>query len=548
MNIISPITNKKTTLFPQKPFWGVFVIVILLAGYWIYSEAALTGTDPYYRDADPEMSYFMNSLAVFKGRPYYYADHPGTPVEILGTILLAVTRPFFPDSVTFMQQHIQNPVLFLGMAHFLVTSLSIGCAILLFLHTLKFFQQPEILISLSIALMFYGLHSYSFTTLTVWSHTSFNFPFGTLYLLFLFKAIYNNNGVISHKITMGLGITSGILIAIMVNFSPWLLTTIICITLYYRLQGISWKQVFNTTGVVFASSAAGFCLSILPAIHRMPYFFGFLQELINHQLPYGNGLEGITTFPLLVSNFLDLFKTNSAIFLATMGALSLCILLLFQKHNRSSKEPGLWAFCIGLLIQSAVLVGFVLKHPGDRFLLPLAATLPMLFLVILKLSENDPKKYLLLKNILITCTLIGTVFFAGVSLRQKQTDLKQTRAFEAQANLAIEEQAKSAGTKPEDMTILWTNLTYSYCSALLQGDNYTFGAFATEMNSICPNQAFFFFRQDWVLYRGQPTALDTLHWDLLVTNKQMLAGNPAWKEKGIIWDYPGDLVIVSRKQ
>ena len=129
------------------------------------------------------MAYFLNSLAPFKGAPYFYTDHPGTPVEIIGTMLLGTTYVFFTDHANFIEYHLENPEYFLNLAHGFITLLSVLCAIYFFLTVLGTLQKPNVYLALSLALLFYGLHPYSFKTLTVWSHTSFNFPLGAGYLI-----------------------------------------------------------------------------------------------------------------------------------------------------------------------------------------------------------------------------------------------------------------------------------------------------------------------------------------------------------------------------
>ena len=91
------ITNLQKTV-------GVLGIIFLLAGFWLHASASipLKGPQPSYRDYDPQMAYFLNSLAPFKGAPYFYTDHPGTPVEMIGTMLLGTTYVFFTDRANFI--------------------------------------------------------------------------------------------------------------------------------------------------------------------------------------------------------------------------------------------------------------------------------------------------------------------------------------------------------------------------------------------------------------------------------------------------------------
>src|SRR5215216_4467588 len=184
---------------------GVLGIIFLLVGFWLYASASiiLKGAQPYYRDYDPEMAYFMNSLAPFKGAPYFYTDHPGTPVEILGTMLVGTTYVFFTHRANFIGYHLENPEYFLNLAHGLITLLSVLCAISFFLTVLGTLQKPNVYLALSLALLFYGLHPSSFKTLIVWSHTSFNFPLGAGYLILLFR-VAHDKGQISNRLAGGL--------------------------------------------------------------------------------------------------------------------------------------------------------------------------------------------------------------------------------------------------------------------------------------------------------------------------------------------------------
>jgi hypothetical protein len=543
------IQGKKMTprvLSFKQEILGISIIVFLLAGYWIYSDLLLKGGTPYYRDYDPEMAYFMNSLAVFKGIPYFYNDHPGTPVEIVGSLILGITYPFFNTSADFIHYHLQNPVLFLTLAHAFVTLLSIGCAIYFFQTVVNFSAQPNVPVALSLALIFYGLHIYSFTTLTIWSHTALNFPLGTLYLLFLFR-IAHASRLISKKMAVGLGLLLGLMLATMINFVPWLLGTLVFIVLFYRMQNISWRKILITSGLVLASSILGFLLSVLPALQRMPYFFGFLQGLINHQLPYGNGPEGITSFHLLLSNLLVIVKTNPILFLSILVVTFIIIYFLYDRHRFAPEEAGRQALAIALLMQIVLSMIFVLKHPGERFLLQVAAILPVLFLVTTSLSEYNRTFNSLLMKALTIFAVLSVAWSAEISLQQKLLELVETRAFETQADLAIAEYAALTGKSRDELTILWSNVTYSYCPPRLHGDFFTGGVFAREVEHLCPNQAIVFFSRDWIMYHGDHVAAKTVPWNLLVTRTEFLKANPTWKEFGIARDYPNDVTILIRQ-
>ena len=316
MKFVMNSANEEHSFNLQKTI-GILAIIFLLAGFWLYASASiiLKGSQPIYRDYDPEMAYLMNSLAPFKGAPYIYTDHPGTPVEMIGTMLLGTTYVFFTDHGNFISTYLENPEYFLNLAHGLITLLSVLCAISFFRTVLNTLQGRNVYLALSLALLFYGLHPYSFKTLTVWSHTSFNFPLGAGYLILLFTVAHTAQGQISNRLAAGLGLALGVMIAVMINFAPWLVTTLVFVFLSNCMQRLTWKKSLITGSILVLSCTAGFLVSILPSIHRMPYFFGFIYNLFTHQSLYGTGPEGIPSISLLWSNLHDMVTTAPWYFL-----------------------------------------------------------------------------------------------------------------------------------------------------------------------------------------------------------------------------------------
>jgi hypothetical protein len=321
-------------------------------------------------------------------------------------------------------------------------------------------------------------------------------------------------------------------------------TTLVFIFLSNYMKKIPWKTSLITGSVLVLSCAAGFLVSILPAIHRMPYFFGFIYNLFTHQSLYGTGPEGISSISLLWSNLRDMVTAAPLVFLVMLVSALISLFLFLQRDaSRIPENHALWALNVSLLLQCGMITLAVLKHPGQHYLLSLTATLPVLMLVILKLSEFHWRFSRQLGNALIIFSIISISAFALLSIKNRQAELLEARAVEAEINRVITEQEVRLNKKPGELLILRTNGTYSYCSALLHGDVFTAGVFATEITKWCPSQAFFINRFDWVLYQGTPVAMDDLPWDLLVTRTWELAGNPSWKKEKIV-EYPHHIYLV----
>src|SRR5215216_901385 len=535
-------TNEEYSFHLQKTI-GVLGILFLLAGFWLYSSIILKGPQPYYGHYDPEMAYFMNSLAPFKGASYFYTDHPGTPVEILGTMLLGGSYVFFTDHASFISTYLENPELFLNLARGLITLLSSLCAIYFFRTVLGTLQKPNVYLALSLALLFYGLHPSSFRTLTIWSHTSFNFPLGTGYLILLFTVAQDAQGQISNRLAAGLGLALGVMIAVMVNFVPWLVATLLFIFLSNRMKRIPWKKSLITGSILVLACAAGFLVSILPSIHRMPYFFGFIYNLFSHQLLYGTGPGGIPSISLLWSNLHDIVTAAPLVFLVMLASLLISLFLFLQRDSHVPENHTFWALNVSLLLQCGMITLAVLKHPGEHYLLSLTATLPVLLLVIVELSDFNGRFSRQFGNALIIFSIISISAFALLSIKNRRAELLEARAVETEINRVITEQQIRLNKRSGELLILRTNETYSYCSALLYGDFFSAGVFATEVDAVCPSQAYFINRYDWVIYQGTQVSMRDLPWDMLIARTWALAGNPSWKKEKIV-EYPNHIVLV----
>ena len=226
-----------------------------------------------------------------------------------------------------------------------------------------------------------------------------------------------------------------------------------------------------------------------------------------------------------------------------LASVLISLFLFLQRDSRIPENHRFWALNFSLLLQCGVITLAVLKHPGEHYLLSLTATLPVLLLVILKLSDFNLRSSLHFGNALIIFSIISISTFALLSIKNRHAELLEARAVEVEINQIIKEQQLRSNKKPGELLILRTNGTYSYCSALLHGDFFTGGVFATEIHTWCPSQVFFFNRFDWVLYDGTQVTIHDLPWDILVARTWELPDNPFWKKEKIV-KYPNNIYLV----
>jgi len=268
-----------------------------------------------------------------------------------------------------------------------------------------------------------------------------------------------------------------------------------------------------------------------------------MYKMFTHQLRYGTGPEGISSISLLSSNLHDMVVTAPLVFLMMLASLLISLFIFLRRDSRIRENSSLWALNFSLLLQCGMITLAVLKHPGEHYLLSLAATLPVLLLVIVKLSAFNWRFSQQFSNALIIFSVISISAFAVLSIQNRQGELLEARAVEAEINHVITEQELQLNKEPSELLILRTNETYSYCSALLHGDFFTEGVFATEINAGCPSQAYFINRFDWVYYHGTQVAFNDLPWDILVARTWALVDNPSWKKEKIV-EYPYHIYLV----
>ncbi|WP_454064883.1 hypothetical protein [Candidatus Nitrospira salsa] len=97
-------------------------------------------TTPYFLlNYDPDYAYLFNSLNIIDFLSPAYVDHPGTPVQLLGALVIKFIHPF-ESSIEIMKAVIQNPEIYLFSISNALIALNI---IALFAAGVVFFQKTN---------------------------------------------------------------------------------------------------------------------------------------------------------------------------------------------------------------------------------------------------------------------------------------------------------------------------------------------------------------------------------------------------------------------
>jgi len=444
---------------------------------------------PFYEiDLDPELIYLFDSLAALTGRPYVYVDHPGTPVEVLGTLVLAALRIGFKgDDAQFANQYIAQPQQFLFLARGLLASASI-VTFLAMAESLKHVKGViGALVSAAIPCAFFASYpEESFNTLVYWSHNSFAFPAGTLVLVILFRMLRAEGDIPPWKAGL-LGMASGVLTAVTVLFGAWIagITAAVMAYSWFQKRRLAAALVPGAYGL--AGAAMGFVLATLPIIDQYPRFFRFVANIATHTGRYGRGETGFVHSSMALDNLRSLLEISPRLWLALAAGVILLCLAMALEGGRLRVRPGWTAMGIAMLVQLTVLILFVTLEPGRHYLLAVAATLPLLYTLALPVLLQRSASWR--KVVVVVSALLVSAFGVGVwqAARGEVLLAATIRLQIQQVDYQRKEFARRSADPSRQPSVMWVYGTQHPCYAIRFGSLHTEGAFSEQVDHLCPN-------------------------------------------------------------
>lgn len=275
-------------LLKKRPFSAknLFLVITLLpiVVYWAFFNVIDKG--PFYMRYDPE-SLLFDSLAIFKGIPYSYVDHPGTPVTLLGSLFFGITYPFLAlRGDNFFLTHLFHPDYFFQIAYIFTLGLTLVSATSFYKISNKLLGNGAFLISSALALFYFVLHPMAFISISFWSHNAFNYFLGTLLLIWLFSLVIDDKPI-SKKRLIVLGFCYGLLSTVQLYMIAWPIGAIFSIFLYHKFILSNWKESFIKTLQFLGGVLLGVFVFMLPAVKSWEKFAKWIIGIATHQGRYG---------------------------------------------------------------------------------------------------------------------------------------------------------------------------------------------------------------------------------------------------------------------
>lgn len=377
----------------------------------IYTDAYT----PYYLNGhyDPAYVYLLNSLNLAQLSNYGvgHVDHPGTPLQVLGAIVVKLYFNFSSSSDNMVTDVLIRPENYLNIINLTLTLIN---SLVLFLFGLILFKiLGNILQAVFLQLTpFFSCNVFCKLT----EVTPENLLIGVILILLIisFKFVHDSNLTEKKimKYIVAFAIITGFGISVKLNFIP--LAIIPAILLRKNLN----KILF----LVFSSAA--FLFFVIPAILNYSYFFGWVKELIVHEGIYGGGDANIINTSNYIRNIKSIFITEKLF--GIIYLLILCFLffvLLIRKNKvielsvRYDEVRRHFRFLAGIFLAMTFEILMVAKHFVMRYMLPsLMLAISGLFLVIYIYAKVYQDKFKKLKINYAFIFLI--ILFIAISFRK----------------------------------------------------------------------------------------------------------------------------------
>ena len=392
----------------MKNKYKYIVLSIIPVSLLLYSVIMRYAEGPFYFNTlyDPCYVYLINSLNLAQFIAPAHFDHPGTPVQIIGAIVIKITHLFNNKTGDISVDVLSDPEYYLSMIHI---TLAIINSIILYISSLIIYKATKnIYVSLLLQLSPFISYMVSYE-LSVITAETFMISVIMLLIAYSIKFIYTEkssktNFVIIFSLVSGLGLATKI------TFAPLFVIPLIL------LKGIRDKLKYT-----FLTSLS-FILFFLPSISNIGYFLNWIKSLFLFDGLYGKGNPVIIDISASIVNLKNIFAED-----ILFGIIYFLIVLTFLITYQSIKKSGITdsvrseiKLLFAILISMSLQILIVAKHYSGHYIVPaLMLSMTGLYLCV-RLYSNSGFRfsgkgrtdfvYASILAIIITITAVDTFF------------------------------------------------------------------------------------------------------------------------------------------
>lgn len=466
---------------------------------------------------DPDYAYLFNSLSITQALPIGHFDHPGTPLQSLGAIVIQFLYSIRqqPNLVTDV---LTNAEIYLNGIH--NTLIILNAVSLFILGLVTYLITRRILFGLIIQLTpFLSSAMLSNPLFKVAPETllfSVSLLFSLAILLYYFKPAVYRISLILFSLTIGLGTATKLI------FFPLILIPLVIL------------PNIKSRVVLIIGSIISFYIFTKPIVSSYPALWDWVKKLFISSGRDGTGSPTIIDLSTFIPNILAQVYAEPFFFIILILSILFLTFLIFQSKFRKSPQQKLFIkTTFSIIITQSILILMIAKHPGPDYLLPvLGLTGVTIILTINYISKNKILYYLWNDRrilILLSLFFFGIVFLkAGThidTLYQNKNKLRTER-------LNVYNEVKK--NYPNSVLITYFRSSNPFY-ALRFGNIFVNSNFSTQLANLYPNSYF------WDIWNAQLSGWDNQGLNLnIITernpNKEIILQGTSFEN--IYADYP----------
>jgi len=460
---------------------------------------------PYFLrpNQDPDYAYLVNSLAVANFEIPGHTDHPGTPVQILGGLIIwlshAVQSLAGQTTLNLNQAVLSNPELYLHTIYYVFLCLNVLG--ILALGLVMFSASKRLILAILIQLCpLLLVKTILFNDPSrVAPETLLFFLSQILAILLVIYLFYNGVGK-TRWFALSLGIVFGLGMATKVTFLP-------TIIFGFALSGYR-RKLWALGAAVIA-----FIVATLPIVSQYGRVAQWIVNIILKTERYGGGDDiGVPTLSTLKTGLITLVQYNT-VFFCLLGILSIvCItstalIVLYrvkqppQKLSQGATSRGLrlrqyWLTLWLVLVMWSQTLITVIEYSQSRslsrYLIPSVGLCGLLLVLIVIWIEATPiYKNWIPPSIPIACMLIY-VLCLGLSIQEYDVyyDQMSSRSTRYLQKIQEIERLLSETPKYKECFLVLERNASNIRSALFYGNEWANWIFAKTLDELYPNSVF----------------------------------------------------------
>ncbi|MBF0504439.1 MAG: hypothetical protein HQL14_04975 [Candidatus Omnitrophica bacterium] len=388
----------KNTLKSFRIYW-IAVIIPFIVLFFSFQFKLATG--PYWQFPDPSYAYLLSSLSLIKNFSTTYIDHPGTPVQILGAVVILLLN-MGQSASGIIHRALLAPDFYLNAINLLMVVFVFITSSILGVYTYRQTNDKlAVLLSQLPLLGLLSLRSFSFydyvlPVVTNVSPEPLLISISILFNLYFLKLFFAKESQEERLLTICLGFICGLGIATKLTFCPFLLLGLIICKRWMKLLFI-------------LVSIMSFTLWTIPIITSYVMIWGWIVRLLTHVGGYGSGAGGFVNIHQYISNWQIILCRCG--FLTIFALIGVIFNLVQVARNRSCSRSNVFflaiTFCI--LVQSALIA----KNYDEHYLVCVISLFSPLF-VLFYLNMNN--KNFIFKSVIFIYVVVFTIQSLGHAL------------------------------------------------------------------------------------------------------------------------------------